>query len=122
MRNLSKIFSVFLVVSLIMAVSFCCCIKEALAKQTHSCCHKSSSKESQPCHTKEHICPKLVSSFGDQTIDTVKVNLQSFTVDYSAVQIAAVAQVEHSTQSFVHSPPGSASKTPLYISFHNFRI
>ena len=58
----------FLAFTVLVAVSYCCCIKEALAKETHSCCAQKSTFNSQACHHKGQTCPRLVSLFSDESV------------------------------------------------------
>ena len=120
MKNISKIFSVFLSLSLVLAMSYCCCIKDALAKQSHACCAQ---KSSQSPNQKGHVCPKLVSSFGDQKVDQVKTNLL-ITDSFQIVQADSAAYSSDQLNHFEVNlgPPGSSSEIPLYIHFRNFRI
>ena len=119
MKSLTKIFSVFLSLSLVLAVSYCCCIKDALAKQNHSCCAQ---KNNQSSNQKDHACPRLVSSFGDQTLDVVKVDISNSTIHQVIEKVLIASSTQRFIQPAFDGPPGSSSEIPQYIQFHNFRI
>jgi hypothetical protein len=115
MKHMHKIFKVFLALTLVMAVSYCCCIKHAMAKPEHSCCPQ---KNDQTHKTED--CPKIVSSFGNQSFDIVYPQLMSLgtlpLVSHLALslhkEIPAVAK----------SPPDISSTLPLYIKHSVYRI
>lgn len=122
MKKLSKIFNVFLAFSVLVAVSYCCCIKEALAKETHSCCAQKSSPNSESCHHKDQTCPKVVSLFNDQTIDVKQSSLPQLCIAQAFQHFLKISVSSHPVHSALDGPPKKSSEVPLYITQHNFRI
>ncbi len=122
MKKLSNIFSVFLTFSVLVAVSYCCCIKEALAKETHSCCAQKSSSSSNPCHQKDQTCPKVVSLLSDQMFDVKPVGLPQLSLAQAIPYFFKSSVSVHPVYSASDKPLQKSSVVPLYITQHNFRI
>jgi len=122
MKKLSNIFSVFLAFSVLAAVSYCCCIKEALAKETHSCCAQKSSHSSNPCHQKDQACPKVVGLFSDQTLDVKLASLPQLSLAQTFQHFSKTPLSVNPVYSASDKPSQKSSAVPLYIIQHNFRI
>ncbi len=119
MKNLSKVFSVFLALSLVMAVSYCCCIKEALAKQNHACCAQKSDRAS---HHQQQDCPKVLSSLSDQSLNINSSGAPELTLAQSIQPILKLDHPIYHEQLSLQDSLRHSSKIPLYITHHNFRI
>jgi hypothetical protein len=115
MKNVHNIFKVVLALSLVMAVSYCCCIKQALAKPEHSCCPQ----KNDQTHKTEN-CPKLVSSFGNQSFDLVDPQLTSL----GTLEIVSHSydSLHKETPAVSTSPPSYFNSLPLYIKHSVYRI
>lgn len=121
MKKLSNIFSVFLVFSFLVAVSYCCCIKEALAKETHACCvQKAPNAES--CHHKDQACPKVVSLLSDQSVDVKSASLPQLSLAQAVPYFLKISVSVNPVYSAFEKPLQKSSAVPLYIAQHNFRI
>jgi hypothetical protein len=111
----------------LVSVVFCCCfIKPAQAAEKNvPACHKSASaKETKTSHDpKDCECCKTRIQAERALLQGIDLKPVSFTL--FSVDIFALPQlVYHNNLAFDYgnSLPSAAFDTPLYISFHNFRI